>query len=153
MSDSNVPTDASAIPDVIQKIPPKKYRLWLIILGFVLVAGGLLYAGKLRYDHDHPHRLPTISIASPITANITPKGFSPTDMTVSVGATVTWTNTDTKDHSVASNPYPLDNALDGFKSQTLTQNQTYSFIFDKAGTYFYHDDLNPSTFTGEVTVK
>jgi len=55
---------------------------------------------------------------------------------------------------VASDPYPLDNALKELgKARILSNNDTFSFTFDQSGTFTYHDDLNPMKFKGSVVVK
>lgn len=85
--------------------------------------------------------------------NITSHGFIPASISIKVNQAVTWTNTDNAPHLVASDPYPTDNGLAGFNSkQKLILHDNYSFIFDKAGIYNYHDDLNPYTIKGTVIV-
>ena len=72
--------------------------------------------------------------------------FSPAEITVKVGDTVTWTNQDSVGHTVTSD--------DGsFASQNpIAQGGTYSFKFAKAGTYTYHCAVHPS-MTAKVTVQ
>jgi plastocyanin len=102
---------------------------------------------------------PSRGVASFVTSapgevSITPTGFVPATVSIKVGQAVTWTNTDTAPHIVASDPYPTDTTLSGLNSQQdLSTNDRYSFVFDKAGTYTYHDDLNPYTLEGTVIVK
>lgn len=73
--------------------------------------------------------------------------FSPDNITVKVGSTVTWTNQDSTDHSVTSD----DGVTGGPDSQLLTKGQSYSFTFSKAGTYTYHCKIH-SDMTGTVVV-
>jgi plastocyanin len=95
-----------------------------------------------------------LAAPAPGQVSVTSTGFVPATVTVKVGQAVTWTNTDSAPHVIASDPYPTDNALSGFDSQQdLSTNDRYSFVFDKAGTYTYHDDLNPYTLEGTVIVK
>jgi plastocyanin len=96
----------------------------------------------------------SLVMPAPVQVNITNNGFVPATISVKVGQAVTWLNSDTAPHVVASDPYPTDNALAGFDSgQSLSVNDHYSFVFDKAGTYTYHDDLSPYTLLGTVIVK
>jgi|WetSurMetagenome_2_1015567.scaffolds.fasta_scaffold35586_5 plastocyanin len=71
--------------------------------------------------------------------------FSPAEVTIKVGDTVTWTNGDSANHTVVA-----DNGE--FKSGDLGQGATFSFTFTKAGAYPYKCGVHP-TMTGTVTVK
>lgn len=65
--------------------------------------------------------------------------FGPTKLTVKVGTTVTWKQMDDTKHDVQP-----DSPTDAFKgSALLAQGQTYSFTFNKAGTYTYHCNPHP----------
>ncbi len=84
--------------------------------------------------------------------NITKNSFDPSTITIKAGSSVTWVNTDTAPHRVASNPFPENDGLAGFDSKNpLGPNGTYTFKFDKTGTFDYHDQYHP-TVNGSVTV-
>lgn len=71
--------------------------------------------------------------------------FSPMDMTVAPGTTVTWKNLDGEPHTVAS--------ADGlFRSPALDQNDTYQFKFDHPGVYKYLCSIHPRMMA-TITVK
>ncbi|MBI3426221.1 MAG: cupredoxin family copper-binding protein [Acidobacteria bacterium] len=57
--------------------------------------------------------------------------FEPKTLTVAKGATVTWTNKEAKPHTVTAD----DNS---FASKVMKENETYSYKFEKPGTYAYH---------------
>ena len=79
-----------------------------------------------------------------VKAQIAGFAFSPADLTVKVGTTVTWTNEDGAPHIVATD--------DGsFKSETLNKGDTFSFTFSQAGTFPYHCGIHAS-MKGTVTV-
>jgi plastocyanin len=62
--------------------------------------------------------------------------FSPMSLTVKAGTTVTWKNLDGEPHTVTS--------VDGlFRSGALDQNDSYTFKFDKPGTYKYLCSTHP----------
>lgn len=63
--------------------------------------------------------------------------FSPAELTVPVGTTVTWTNSDSTNHTVTS-----DTAV--FESATLARGDTFEFTFTQAGEFPYHCSLHPS---------
>jgi plastocyanin len=62
--------------------------------------------------------------------------FAPASMTVTAGSTVTWTNKDDEPHTVVS-----DTGL--FRSGALDTNESFSFRFDKPGTYRYLCSIHP----------
>jgi plastocyanin len=71
--------------------------------------------------------------------------FSPMDVTVTPGSTVTWKNMDGEPHTVVS--------ADGlFRSPALDQNDSYQFKFDKPGVYKYICSIHPK-MRATVTVK
>jgi plastocyanin len=78
------------------------------------------------------------------TISITSTGFTPDDVRIQPGDTVTWKNTDTQQHQIVS-----DTGL--FQSSMLAPNQTYSRRFDVESSYSYHDGTKAST-TGIVNV-
>jgi len=80
-----------------------------------------------------------------VEVKMTNLGFEPDVLTIKVGTTVTWTNTDAAPHSATS-----DTGL--FDSSFLTKGKSFSFTFEEAGTYPYHCDYHMSTKgTIEVT--
>ena len=71
--------------------------------------------------------------------------FAPTSITVSAGSTVTWTNNDDEPHTVVS-----DSGL--FRSAALDTNESFSFRFDKPGTYRYACSIHPR-MVGTIVVR
>jgi len=65
--------------------------------------------------------------------------FSPAKITVKVGTKVTWTNQDSIGHTVTAD----DPSSDAPDSPTFGKGETYSFTFNKAGTYNYHCTPHP----------
>jgi len=62
--------------------------------------------------------------------------YSPASITVKVGDTVVWTNSDERDHTVVAD--------DGsFKSDNLGGGETFQFKFTKAGKFSYHCTYHP----------
>jgi plastocyanin len=85
----------------------------------------------------------------PSTANVAIKidnfVFGPQAITVPVGTTVTWTNSDDIPHTAVS--------TDGvFKSKVMDTDEKFSYTFDKPGTYSYYCSVHPK-MTGQVVVK
>lgn len=71
--------------------------------------------------------------------------FSPMEITVPAGATVTWKNMDGEPHTVAS-------ADGAFHSPALDQGDTYQFKFDHPGVYKYICSIHPK-MRATITVK
>ena len=72
--------------------------------------------------------------------------FSPQDLTIEVGDTVTWTNLDDFSHTATSTSGPS-----AFDSGNLANGETFSFTFDTAGTYEYFCEIHPNMI-GSITV-
>jgi plastocyanin len=72
-------------------------------------------------------------------------GFVPATVTINQDDSVTWTNTDTKDHQVVANG-------GSFASPILNPGKAYTHAFRGGGTFRYHDGLHP-TLRGTVTVR
>jgi amicyanin len=73
--------------------------------------------------------------------------YSPAELTVPVGAKVTWTNRDDVPHTVTSPKKPR--LLD---SGTLDTDQSFSHVFTEPGTYEYFCTVHPK-MTGKVIAK
>ena|ERR1700742_434341 len=71
--------------------------------------------------------------------------FMQMDLAVAPGDTVTWKNLDGEPHTVVS----LDGA---FRSQALDQGDSFSFKFDKPGTFKYICSIHPR-MKATITVK
>ena len=69
--------------------------------------------------------------------------FTPVDMTVASGTTVTWTNLDGSNHNVM---------VDGQQSGRMNMNATWSHTFNEAGTFEYTCFMHPR-MKGTITVE
>ena len=117
---------------------------------------------------------PTTAPATPAAANTTPtttgktftveitsSGFLPSTVEINKGDNVIFINKDSSNHwpASASHPthtvYPESGGCIGSKFDAckgLKQGENWSFTFDQAGTWGYHDHLNPSN-RGTIVVK
>ncbi len=101
-----------------------------------------------------PSGAPSAASISPSAAASTAAGsavtianfsFQPTPLTIAVGTTVTWTNTDGTEHTVTAD--------DGsFKSDRLASGATFGQTFATAGTFAYHCSIH-SSMKATVIVK
>ncbi len=79
--------------------------------------------------------------------------FTPSTMTVKQGDSITFVNDSTGGMSVASDPHPAHTIypeFDQYKTSAKGQ-KTFTFTFEKIGTWGYHNHLNSSA-VGSVTV-
>ena len=105
----------------------------------LLIAMLLLFAGSPSVKAND---LPSAANA---TVKIDNFVFGPQTITVPVGTTVTWTNSDDSPHTAVS--------TDGvFKSKVMDTDEKFSYTFSKAGTYSYFCSVHPK-MTGQVVVK
>lgn len=75
----------------------------------------------------------------------TDKGFVPDKVEVPVGSTVEFINESGTDMWVASLPHPAHTKLPTFDQFRAYKNGAiYRYVFDKKGTWEYHDHINPS---------
>lgn len=79
------------------------------------------------------------------TISISNFNFSPSDLTVNVGDSITWSNSDRSAHTVTEDSHLWD-------SPNLTQFQTFTLTFSNSGTFRYHCSLH-LVMRGTVTVK
>jgi plastocyanin len=82
--------------------------------------------------------------AAELTATIDNFTFTPAELKVKVGDTVTWTNHDDIPHTVVS--------AGKFRSKTMDTDNTFSFTFTSAGDYKYFCSLHPH-MTGMIKVE
>jgi plastocyanin len=71
--------------------------------------------------------------------------FTPKEITVAAGTTITWTNRDDIPHTVVSTEKV-------FKSKVMDTDEKFSYTFSKPGTYPYFCSVHPH-MTGTVVVK
>ena len=71
--------------------------------------------------------------------------FSPVSITVAPGTTVRWKNLDGEPHTIRS----VDAT---FRSDALDQDDSFTFKFDKPGTYRYVCSIHPQ-MVGTIVVK
>ena len=71
--------------------------------------------------------------------------FSPKEVTIKKGTTVTWTNQDSAVHTVTSD-------TDLFDSGSLAKGKSFSYTFSTVGTFAYHCTPHKANMTGTIVV-
>lgn len=92
----------------------------------------------------------TESQGATVEVSYTENGFEPSTVTINVGDTVTWTNNTNSAMQVASDDHPDHTDYPGFDQ--LSAGSSYSFTFDQAGTWGYHNHEDHNV-TGTVIVN
>jgi len=123
------------------------FALLAAVLAVVLVSGCTQSYGGNPGSNPPPGGNPPPAGSA---VNIQGFAFSPQTLTVSAGTAVTWTNLDSVTHQIAADPGQPDIA--DFSSPNMAQGGTYSYTFQKAGTWAYHCSIHPS-MKGTVIVQ
>ena len=117
----------------------------------VLLIGVVLAFPTCKKDTVQPTYNTTVDTTTHSTTSTTNQiaisgmAFSPSSTTVTVGTTVTWTNSDNMIHTVTSNSGTFD-------SGDMGNGKTFSFTFSTAGTYSYYCKYHGG-MTGVIIVK
>lgn len=106
-------------------------RIVAAVLAFLVSAVGLGFLGATAHAATHSVSLQNLQ-------------YNPSDLTVNVGDTVSWTNNDNTTHSVTGDG--------GINSPDLQPGNNYSFTFNQPGDYTYHCRFHPD-MQGTVHVK
>ena len=149
-----------------------------LVIVLIIIAGGWYFFSKAPAETPETeapvtNQMPVIGetttdtiVTSDTTVTYTDQGFSPASVTIEQGQTVTWINQSSKDMWVASAMHPTHMAYDGtaladhctvgvgtsFDACHVSgPTASYSFTFDKAGTWKYHNHVDASKF-GTVIV-
>ncbi|MFH0864415.1 MAG: cupredoxin domain-containing protein [Candidatus Gottesmanbacteria bacterium] len=94
----------------------------------------------------------TSNNASQVIVKATADGFSPGTVNIKSGSKVTWSNTSGQAISINSNNHPTHLLYPPLNLGIVEDGNSVTLIFDKPGTYGYHNHLQPSQ-TGEIIVK
>ncbi len=119
-----------------------KKIIWVVVSFLLMVALVLASCGPAAPGEQEEE---TTAPVGPTEHQVNMKNFAfqPRELTIKVGDTVTWTEQDSVSHTTTG---------DIWDSGTLSQGQTHSKTFDKAGTYDYDCSYHPS-MKGKVIVE
>ena len=100
---------------------------------------------------------PATPASGEVSVDIADFAFSPDPLDIAVGTKVTWTNKDSFAHTAtatgdASAAGAAGAAGAAFDSKNLESGKSYSYVFEKAGTFSYRCAIHNS-MTGAVVVK
>lgn len=132
--------------------------MWLS-LRIAVVSTLLMSAAACGDSYSAPPASPSLAPSpTPVAAGASPsvvipvgaeflgnRAFTPPDLNVQAGTTVTWMNSDRDSHNTTSD-------VPGWNSGTISPGRQFSFTFQTAGTYLYHCSFHPG-MTGAVVVS
>jgi len=127
---------------------------WIVLLILIILAAAIVAAVVHKSNPSTSSSNNTQSSSSSSnepasgTINIRNMMFTPSQITVAKGGTVTWTNNDTISHEVVDD---LSN-VGGPNSGSISPGGAYSFTFNKTGSFQYHDPTHTS-MRGTIVVK
>ena len=90
--------------------------------------------------------------AESVKVSVTDAGFEPQTVNVKVGSKVVWTNNTQATADVSSAQHPTHLVYPPLNLGNFEPEEKVRLVFEEAGTYKYHDHLNPSMF-GTVVVE
>jgi plastocyanin len=137
-----------------RKSQSSSFRIISVLLGISLMAGLSIGCSDEEPAPAAPSQPGVTTPTSDATQVSIPQGaatmgadaFGTNPLVVSVGATVTWTNTDSVPHTVTAD--------DGsFDSGSLDPGATFSHTFDAAGSFDYHCAIPGHNMQGTVQVR
>ncbi|MEK7570861.1 MAG: cupredoxin domain-containing protein [Patescibacteria group bacterium] len=135
-----------------------KRPLWQWILLYLVIGAivyGLIYyfvfAGKDSYDvnqagqYESPTTTEqTIAPQEQTVITLTASGFTPANITITKGTTVTWKNESGKDATVNSDAHPTHTKYSPLNLGNFSDGDTLTLPFNESGTYGYHNHFNAS---------
>jgi plastocyanin len=123
-------------------VSPIVKAAWMI-LAFAVAVGAIGVVGLLR-DEDGSADFEIARTAG---------GWEPSTLTVERGSTVLFVNESADGAWPASDVHPTHELYPGFDAQRgVPPGQSWSYTFERAGRWGYHDHLSPET-TGVVEVR
>ena len=144
----------------------------VLVLILVIAGGAWWYTAKAPTvpppQANSDQGIPDNGVVAPKTVTVLygTDGFSPSEVTIKQGDTVTFVNNGGDEMWVASAPHPAHTGYDGTDRAThcaagytgtasfdqCAASTNYSFMFTKVGTWPYHNHSNASHF-GRVVVE
>jgi plastocyanin len=126
-------------------------KLYLIVAAGAILAIALVVTIVVLVSHSgHKTDNPVAINAKVANVSVGSVGLTPKSITIKKGQEITWTNTDPSPHHLTAD----QSMLPSFDTaEPLQQGDSYTYIFDKSGTFRYYDAADPTHFTGTITVQ
>ena len=133
----------------------KKYLLGIGILFIVAIVGFIAWKSvkntrPVGTSKSLAHQ--RAPLPKEVTVTLTKNGFSPTQVTITVGSAVRWINKSGSQQTVNSDNYPTNQLHRELNFGVFNNGSSVVYTFTKPGVYGYHNQLN-HTQMGKVIVK
>lgn len=137
-----------------------KNKLIIIIVLLVIVIGGaMLLNNKTSVKNTNPSKTvneqqtpSATKIVEGKDVNVTSNGFEPQTVTIKAGQRIVWTNKSGGVVTVNSDSHPTHLMWPFLNLGRFDDGSSVSVVFEKPGTYTYHNHLNASQI-GTVVVE
>lgn len=125
--------------------------VWILVI--IVVVGSIFLFVKKNRAGDYGIVESNATLAKEKTITYDANGFSPNVITIAKGGAVVFQNKTGKLASVASGPHPTHLKYPEFDQYKTDQRgkDEFRFVFEKVGSWGYHDHLN-ANMTGTVIV-
>lgn len=127
--------------------PGARSVLWMVLaavigIALLVVVGGVVMSVAMTGHvccgsrESSVDQTPFVTSATEITVHIRDFAFSPNDLTIDEGTTVTWVNHDTAPHDATENN-------GAWRTELLQKNDSGGITFDEPGEFPYHCSVHP----------
>jgi len=124
-----------------------KHPFFYIVVLFIIATGLSTFGHSLSSGGFNKNHTP-----ESFSVELRDGGFYPSELTIKVGDSITFTTIRDKNFWPASDPHPTHEFLGGFDpARSLAAEEAWTYTFNYSGVWRYHDHLNVS-FRGNVTV-
>lgn len=136
----------------------------LLVILLLLIGGFIFWSNKQSQEPlpmppaesvgEQPVSLPPVSVVQQeVRIFVTETGFDRAEARVKVGGRVTFTNSGSSDHQIASTPHPAHTDYPALNLGVIKPFESKSLTFPTVGTYSFHDHPNPSAAGAIVVVE
>jgi plastocyanin len=151
--DTEPTQDTASTSETSTSTAPKsnRFKLFLIILTVLLIGGGVV-AG-IMLTKNEANNQDSEATAPSAQVVISTGAFTPSTIQVKKGQGVVWINQDDQPHALRVDSEESQ-ASEGMGSEEqINQGESYSFVFNQAGTFSYYDANDPLRFKGVIIVE
>lgn len=140
-------------------------KVLAIVIALVVVAGagfGVYRVAAKDDDTEHTQDTAVTESTTEVSSDApsadatvityTNSGYSPAEITVKSGTTVTIKNESSRNMQFDSDPHPAHTTNEELNVETVKPGQTQTFVVKRTGTFGYHNHLNASQ-TGTIIVE
>lgn len=129
------------------KLSSKRHVIQKVLLVVILIAiMALSYSVVTTYLQNQSDDKMSVASARVAQVSLTSRAFSPDNVKISKGQSVTWVNNDEQVHTITIS-IPGEASI---SSTPLNNGESFSYVFSKSGTYNYSDQTNPVKLKGTV---